>query len=277
MGSSNLTLTAYSLCSQVMPITVASPNRDWMSVTDQRFANRCLPLLIANQSGWVIHNTVDFQAKWSGGDCKKSLVITHDRSGPAPLARSHFGHGIITWDIPYLFRTPPGYNLLVRGPANYPKDGVCALEGVVETDWTAATFTMNWKMTRPFTEVAFEEGETICMVVPQRRGELEAFQPEVRSLESHAEEKRRCKAFTASRQAFLERLPDLGPSEAKWQKNYFRGRDAEGNTPMPEHQTRLHLQPFGTPGSEGRECQPDCTSQATKAEAVPAGAGCSCG
>ncbi|MFJ9029448.1 DUF6065 family protein [Streptomyces sp. NPDC102274] len=274
MKSGNLTLTAYSLCGQVMPITVGSPNREWMSATDQRFANRCLPLLMANQSGWVIRNSVAFQAKWTGGDCKKSLVITHDGSGPTPLARSHFGYGIITWDIPYLFRTPPGYNLLVRGPANSPKDGVCALEGVVETDWTAATFTMNWKMTRPFMDVIFEEGEPMCMVVPQRRGELEAFQPEVRSLESHAEERRRCKAFAASRQSFLERLPHLQSSEAKWQKNYFRGRDTEGDTPVPEHQTRLHLRPFGMPDSEGRECRQGCTSRATKAEAAPDGAEC---
>jgi hypothetical protein len=40
----------------------------------------------------------------------------------SPSAISHFGSGILTWNVPYLFRTPPGYNLLVRGPANWPKD-----------------------------------------------------------------------------------------------------------------------------------------------------------
>jgi Family of unknown function (DUF6065) len=37
---------------------------------------------------------------------------------------SHFGDGIRTWHLPMLFRTPPGYKLLVRGPANYPKEAV---------------------------------------------------------------------------------------------------------------------------------------------------------
>ena len=43
--------------------------------------------------------------------------------GESHLAESLFGHGILTWTLPYLFRTPPGYNLLARGPANWPKDG----------------------------------------------------------------------------------------------------------------------------------------------------------
>ncbi|MET9852218.1 DUF6065 family protein [Streptomyces sp. NPDC006450] len=264
MSSGHLALTAYSLRSQAMPIGVASPNREWMSATDHRFANRCLPLLLANQSGWVIHNSVSFQANWTGGADKKSLVITYDKSGLAPSASSHFGSGVITWDIPYLFRTPSGYNLLVRGPANCPKDGVCALEGVVETDWTAATFTMNWKITRPFMDVSFEEGEPICMIVPQRRGELEEFQPELRSLKSNPEEMRRCKAFADSRRAFLEQLPYLGPSDAKWQKNYFRGCDVESDTPSPDHQTRLHLREFEMPDRDGHECQPECSRQTTK-------------
>jgi hypothetical protein len=34
--------------------------------------------------------------------------------------------------LPMLFRSPAGYNLLVPGPANYPKDGVRPLEGIVE-------------------------------------------------------------------------------------------------------------------------------------------------
>ena len=49
---------------------------------------------------------------------------------------------------------------------------------MIETDWSVATFTMNWKLTRPHWPVTFEIGEPICMVVPQRRGELESFHPQ---------------------------------------------------------------------------------------------------
>ncbi len=54
---------------------------------------------------------------------------------------------------------------------------VFALEGIIETDWTVATFTINWKITRPNVPISFGEGEPICMIVPQRRAELERFRP----------------------------------------------------------------------------------------------------
>lgn len=52
---------------------------------------------------------------------------------------SHFGAGVVTFTVPYLFRTPPSYNLHVRGPTNMPKDGIYPLEGIVETDWSQAS------------------------------------------------------------------------------------------------------------------------------------------
>jgi hypothetical protein len=86
--------------------------------------------------------------------------------------------------LPMLFRTPAGYNLLVRGPAKYPKDAVRPLEGIVETDWASASFSMSWKFTRKLMPVRFELDEPICMIVPQRRAELEEFAPELRRIEN---------------------------------------------------------------------------------------------
>ncbi|HMZ02762.1 MAG TPA: DUF6065 family protein, partial [Burkholderiaceae bacterium] len=57
---------------------------------------------------------------------------------------SHFGSGILTFSLPYLFRTSPGYGMLVRGPTNCAKDGAAPLDGIVETDWAPYSFTMNW-------------------------------------------------------------------------------------------------------------------------------------
>ena len=36
---------------------------------------------------------------------------------------------------------------MVRGPTNSPKDGIAALDGIIETDWAHSTFTMNWRFT----------------------------------------------------------------------------------------------------------------------------------
>ena len=226
-------------------LTPASSSRSWMASTSEHFANRCLPLLIANQAGWFILNSHALRATWTGGDDISSLKIEY-LHGFAPYpALSHFGHGILTWNIPYLFRTPPGYNLLVRGPANWPKDGVYPLEGIVETDWSVATFTMNWKLTRANFPVTFDVDEPLCMLVPQPRGDLEAFCPEIRTIEDEPELDRYSQQWFLSRQQFLSKLgePDSEATKHSWQKHYFQGTSPSG-LQAPEHQLKLKLRDF---------------------------------
>ncbi len=223
-----------------------------MEATVERTANRCLPLLIANESGWVLHNPFAFTATWDGRDHPDGISIEHVGEGRAPISgfvRSGFGHGIVTFAVPYLFRTPPGYNLLARGPANWPKDGACALEGVVETDWSVATFTMNWKLTRPGHSVTFEEDEPFCMVVPQRRGELEAFEPELQWLSDDPATEEGTREWAERRhrlevEKFLsEYSSEFEESRDAWERDYFKGRMPDGSA-APEHQTKLRLRAF---------------------------------
>jgi uncharacterized protein DUF6065 len=167
---------------------------------EDRWANRCLPLVVANEAGWVLLNEHAFVAAWSGEPTAAAVTIDFDDDVPTPHpVQSHFGYGIVTWAVPYLFRTPREYNLLARGPANWPKDGIAALEGLVEMDSSVATFTMNWKLTRPDHPVRFEAGEPFCMVVPQRCGELESFRPLMRDLAADPDTKAGTKAWVQSR------------------------------------------------------------------------------
>ena len=240
------TLAAY--LTSPFPVTVvpAPASRAWMSATNDRFAYRCLPLLIANQSGWLILNNFSFSANWSGSDGIDAVSIEYGRGTSPPLAVSHFGYGIITWTIPFLFRTPPGFNLLVRGPANWPKDGVYPLDGIVETDWTSSTFTMNWKITRPDTPIRFELDEPIAMILPQRRGELEEFRPEVRSLDNDQEIQDQYELWNAARRDYLKDLKSGGlvQDDPGWQRHYFQGAHADGGPGASGHQTKLTLRPF---------------------------------
>jgi hypothetical protein len=144
-----------------------------------------------------------------------------------------------------MFRTPPGYNLLARGPANWPKDGAYALDGVVETDWAVATFTMNWKITAIDRPVLFDEGEPFCMIVPQRRGELEEFEPRIVEIEDDPDVANAYREWTESRNRFLAGLGAAEEDAVKerWQKHYFRGSAPDG-TKAPVHQTKLHLREF---------------------------------
>jgi hypothetical protein len=244
-------LIAYNVAPWVnMPLVPAPQGRDWMAATDRRFANRCLPMLIANQCGWLILNSHKVQAVWNGGVLPADIALTTLAGEGASPVSTHFGYGILTWTVPYLFRTPPDWNLWARGPANLPKDGVQALEGVVETDWSVATFTMNWKMTRPGHAVTFDVGEPVCLLVPQRRGELEAFHPYTVPISDDPELRARYEHWMQGRGEFNAALPDPESDAARrgWQKDYFQGRDPRGRR-APRHQSRLALRPFPGDGA----------------------------
>jgi hypothetical protein len=210
-----------------------------------RFAKRCLPLLIANQAGWELLNPVAFSAIWDGTDTIEAVRIWPHVWGEQPVAITHFGSGIVTWNPPYLFRTPPGWNLLARGPANRPKDAIAALEGIVETDWTCSAFTMNWKFTRPAQVVTFARDEPFALLVPTRRGELERFEPTIREAVQEADTYLRFHEWSRSRNAFLRALqiPGSEAEQESWQRHYMLGVDVDG-TEAPEHQTKLRIRSF---------------------------------
>src|ERR1700690_463136 len=86
-------------------ITPAPVSRTWMSETREGGPTRCLPMLIANQSGWELRNPSAFTATWMGGDDPGALMIAPDRRDPGQLLpASNFGYGILTWHLPILFR-----------------------------------------------------------------------------------------------------------------------------------------------------------------------------
>jgi hypothetical protein len=250
---------------QRMALVPAPSTRAWMDATDRHFANRCLPLLIANQAGWFLLNPYKVALTWLGGASIDSITVEY-LSGQSPFScSSHFGSGIVTWTIPYLFRTPPGFNLHVRGPANWPKDGITPTEGIVETDWAQATFTMNWVLTRPNHTVVFEEGEPICMIVPQARGEMECFRPVIRDIRADAKLHDAYVRWNESRAAFNAELKTPGSDAARegWQKHYARGTSVGESKAqqrqrwMMEHQNKLRLPDF----SDERSAAPDATPE----------------
>jgi Family of unknown function (DUF6065) len=158
-------LIAYVPDGHNVRIRPAPLEREWMDTTHQRFGYRCLPLNIANAHGWELLCPSGFSARWDGILHKEALHVKPDLWTEAP-AVSHFGHGVLTFHVPCLFRTDPGFDLFVTGPINRPKDAIAPLTGVVETDWSAYGFTMNWLFTRANTKVRFERGEPYCHIFP---------------------------------------------------------------------------------------------------------------
>jgi len=239
------TLFAYELYPTVDTDLEPAPiNRDWMDSAHLRHPYRCLPLVIANQSGWVLRSTASFRAYWYGGVNKEDVELQFDGPEDNRIV-SHFGSAVITFTIPYLFRTPPGINLWVKGPSNWVKDGIQPLEGIVESDWIASTFTMNWKITRQNEWVSFAKGDPICMLVPVPRGLAESLVPKRAQLATNPELQEQYRKWEEGRKGFLHGLTTRDPEAVKrgWQKDYFQGRTPDGKE-VETHQTRLNIREF---------------------------------
>jgi hypothetical protein len=225
-------------------IVPASRERDWMNATPNRFAYRCLPLVIANQMGWTIGCPVSFEAIWDGRMSPDGIRVRLDEGAPAgtqwkEYIVGHFGSGILTFVIPFLFRTAADHGLYVRGPTNTVKRGAVALDAYVETQWHDLTFTMNWKLTDPGLCVRFEQGEPMCMIAPYDAAALQDVTTEKISICRDPPLRDALAAKIDSRNKF-NADPDRGSS---WQKNYFQGENASGER-HDGHLSKLRLTPF---------------------------------
>ena len=240
----NRTLTAYVVAAAPLELRPGDPRRDWMDRLPERFAYRCLPLLIANQSGWDALSPTGFSVRWSGKPELDAIRFRWD-GDPVDSVASHFGHGVLTFTLGYLFRTPRDHNIWVKGPPNAPKDGIQALEGVIETDWAPFTFTMNWQITRPRHWIRFEKGEPVCRIVPFPRHYLESYQPRRVPIGADRRTAGQYMEWRESRTRFIEDLAarEEEAVEQGWQRTYVRGQNMKG-VKMRDHQTKLQLREF---------------------------------
>ncbi len=223
-------------CLEVIP---GRFRREWMEQTRDRFAYRCLPMVTANTSGWELLSPCSFEACWNGEHDKAAISLrsTDDDAMVHAIATSHFGDGILTFHAGYIFVTDAGWGLDVRGAPNFIKDGIQALEGLVETDWLPFPFTMNWHFTRPGT-VRFEKGDPLAFVVPIQHVLLDDIQPEIHDIQTDPDLQRRYAAWRDKRDGFIRKLSDLDPVTVKqgWQRDYSRGTHPDGS-PAPDTHT----------------------------------------
>ena len=249
-------LTCYQLHAHASQIVPAGSSRSWMDATPEHFAYRCLPLSIANAMGWEILAPCRVTAAWNGGPELSDLTIEVEGNAERPerLASSHFGSGILTFHIGYLFRTEPGIGIWVRGIPNLPKDGAAPLEGIVETDWLPFTFTMNWQLTRPG-RIVFEKDEPFCFITLLEYQALLHVQPEIVPIEEDPALKAEFTEWSTRRKDFNRGLIAEDPEvvQQRWQKWYTRGEMPDGEKRNPQHLSKVSL---ATPTRRPRSASP---------------------
>lgn len=228
-------------------IRPAAAQRDWMDDAPESFPYRCLPLGIANSHGWELLCPWGFEAEWNGGTAAGDVTIHPDPGGlPQDRPEALFGLGTFTLHVQGLLRTPPGWNLFVSGPPNVFKDGVAPLTGIIETDWSPYSFTMNWRLTRPHHRVRFEAGEPFAFFFPVQRDAVESFTPAYVPIDDDPVLKAAFVQWSQSRDAFQAHVAQTQPERPadRWQKLYYRGLAPDGTCPVSDHRAKLRVAEF---------------------------------
>ena len=240
-----LFLDAYKIHDGFAPeFLPARSRRPWMDDTIDRVPYRCLPMTIANATGWELNCPFTIDISWDGGAAKEAIKISSpDKEAHiAGVAESHFQNGIVTFHTGYLFRTPPGWAIWAMGPPNWPIDGISPLSGLIETDWLPFTFTMNWQMTRPGT-VRFNKGDPFCFLTLSEHRRLEDVQPKIKMLAANKQLHREYSEWRDSRSDFNAKLERLEKTTLKqgWQRHYMRGEKVTDKDIKSKHNTKRVL------------------------------------
>jgi len=254
-------LTCYLIDDHPVDIRPARNRRKWMNETPDSYAYRCLPLSIANAHGWEVRCPVTCEAEWNGGSNTDDIQITFAEGGNSflgtktitTLVESHFGSGILTFNVGVIIITCPGYDLWVSGPVNEFKDGIQALSAVIETYWMPAVFTMNWKFTRPNLRVRFEKGEPFCFFFPIEHGLLERFNPSFKQISENPGVERQYNFARCERRLLpvlkvlkdkeLNKLEEKDLKRLQFQGWYMRGELPDG-AEIVDHKKRVQAKPF---------------------------------
>lgn len=229
-------LQLYPMTLRPPDIVPGRPDRAWMDKHPARHPYKCLPLTMANTTGWDILCPMGFTAEWNGGQLVTDVTLTPDRPHPEfhHFASSHFAGGVITMHPGYMFRTPPGWAVWTSGSPNLIKDGIQPLTGLIETDWLPFPFTMNWRFTRPG-RVHFAKGEPFCFITLMEHRKVDEFQPVLRNMESDMVLKGQFDAWNKRRTEFNAGMAKRDPATIKeaWQRFYFKGEMPDGTGEAP--------------------------------------------
>ena len=235
-------VTLYNLhegSKDIFKIERSDYKREWMDGYGHSFAYRCLPLKIANEAGWVIRSPIDFELEYiTDNDPLKSVrvEISENDKMYRSYITSHFGRGVVTFSLPYIFRTPKPWCVWARGYPNYYKKNISFLEGIIETYWLHSTFTYNIRLVEKNEIVKFSKGDPLLFLTLVNINELDHSTIINDSIDDNLPLKEAYQQWNKSRSEFNKNLTN----PLDWQKDYFRGIRPDSNT-EEQHLTTIKL------------------------------------
>ena len=83
----------HEISPQIVP---GKGQRDWMDAFPDRHPYRCLPLTMANSTGWEILCPFDVEIVWDGGPMENAILLESKEhpDGVNSFADSHFRRGL---------------------------------------------------------------------------------------------------------------------------------------------------------------------------------------
>ncbi len=218
---------------EIVVSLIGQSKRDWF---DPNFYY-CLPLNIGNQYGFAIRSMSDVELFWGGRKDADSLIIKiNGEKSNHQFYGNDFGHGILTVQNSFHFKTPPGINLMTIQPPNFFIPGLSAMTGVIETDNIRRDFTFNIKITEKNKPIKIKKGDMIAAFIPIPRNFVENFTLEsvfdVFPKELHDSEMHEGQMLGLERTGPDKDLPRLSG------RRYFKGIHTDG-TEYKNHQKKL--------------------------------------
>ena len=68
-------LDCYKIYDVAPDLVPARSNRDWMDAFTDRHPYRCLPLTMANSTGWELLAPMDIKIEWNGGPRNEDIRL----------------------------------------------------------------------------------------------------------------------------------------------------------------------------------------------------------
>jgi hypothetical protein len=139
---------------------------------------KCIPILDAMTSGYILYTQVDLQVTQEDG----SPYFVWPSQGPisfhpilqAPLhPKKNDSAPYPKWNNPYAIKTPPGYSSLFLPPMHNPNKVFTILEGLVDTDKYSAPVNFPFILNNVKWEGIIEAGTPMAQVIPIKRDSWE--------------------------------------------------------------------------------------------------------